>query len=134
MAKKKKTENVANTNVDLPEVVTSDFVRVGDEPNEVTGVITTNASEDNVMYLNPLPYNTIDNLLMTELMAYEEGCKMICTHYDREMKLNELEKRNYTHEQIKYNREQYSKFVNIHRKIREVIENKIENLASHENW
>jgi hypothetical protein len=50
------------------------------------------------------------------------------------MKLNELERRNYTKEQINYNREKYVKYVNIHNKLREVIENKIEILGNNENW
>lgn len=78
--------------------------------------------------------NDIDNLTIVELVSYEEACRMLCTHYDREMKLNELEKRNYTIEQIKHNREEYAKFVTIHRRLREIIENKVNKLTEYANW
>ena len=117
MAKKKKVDN--------PEVILEKV------QEENSSCIMTEVTSD-MCETEKVPF--IDLLDMKELIAYEEGCKMICTHYDREMKLNELEKRNYTYELIKYNREQYSKFVNIHRKICEAIENKIEKLATHENW
>ena len=133
MAKKKKTEDVANANVYSPEVATTGFVRMADEVAEVTGTITTSASADIDICLKST-YDTCDFLTMTELIAYDEACRMICGHYDREMKLNELECRNYTKEQIVYNREQYNKFVNIHNKLRGKIENKLEKLAENENW
>ena len=134
MAKKKKTENVLNANNEIPEVTTSGFVRLADETPELTGTITTSASSDIDICLTSTTYNTLDYSSMTELMAYDEACRMICGHYDREMKLNELERRNYTKEQINFNRGQYNKFVNIHNHLRSTIENKLEKLAENENW
>lgn len=132
MAKKKKVdnpeinvknENEITENVNYVQVIDDTTPDVGISSYASTGVIYT--SEDT---------SYLDVIDMKELMAYDEACRMICGHYDREMKLNELERRNYTKEQINYNREKYNKFVNIHNRLREAIENKLEKLAENENW
>lgn len=84
---------------------------------------------------NPYPTKPdINDLSMMDLLHYYEACKILCTHYDREMKINELEKRNYTPEQIRQNREKYTHYVSLHTKIREHIENKLNKLLEYENW
>ena len=132
MAKKKKVdnpeinvknENEVTENVNYVQVIDDTAPDYGTSSYASTGVIYT--SEDT---------SYLDVIDMKELMAYDEACRMICGHYDREMKLNELERRNYTKEQINYNREKYNKFVNIHNRLREAIENKLEKLAENENW
>ena len=69
-----------------------------------------------------------------DLNAYEEACKNICIVYEREIKLNEMEPRNYTPEDITYNRRNFQKFTTIHRRLREIIENKLEKLTEYEGW
>lgn len=76
----------------------------------------------------------INNLDITELIYYYEACKIICIQYEKEINLNELEKRNYGQDIIKFNREQYQKFNSIHRRLREIIENKVEKLTEYEGW
>ena len=83
------------------------------------------------------PYSTkpdVNNLNISELIYYYEACKIICIQYEKEINLNELEKRNYTSDVIKYNREQYQKFTAIHRRLREIIENKVNKLTEYEGW
>lgn len=142
MAKKKKVDNPEiNVKNEVSENV--NYVQVIDETGSNVGSVSYATTE---AIFNTESYSTtgtiyssvdasyLDVIDMKELMAYDEACRMICGHYDREMKLNELESRNYTKEQIVYNREQYVKFVNIHNKLRETIENKLEKLAKNENW
>lgn len=100
--------------------------------NEINDTVNFTQNTNEILTEEQIPY--VYTLDMKELVAYDEACRMICSHYDREMKLNELERRNYTKEQINYNREKYVKYVNIHNKLREVIENKIEILGNNENW
>lgn len=84
---------------------------------------------------NPYPTKPdVNNLSISELIYYYEACKIICIQYEKEINLNELEKRNYSQDVIKYNRGQYQKFTSIHRRLREIIENKVEKLTEYENW
>lgn len=132
MAKKKKVDN-PEINVKNENEVTENvnYVQVIDDTTPDVGISSYASTE--VIYTS-VDTSYLDVIDMKELMAYDEACRMICGHYDREMKLNELERRNYTKEQINYNREKYNKFVNIHNRLREAIENKLEKLAENENW
>ena len=142
MAKKKKIDNPELEN--KTEVIENvNYVQVVDETGSNVGSVsyaTTEAIYSTESYsttgtiYSSVDASYLDVIDMKELMAYDEACRMICGHYDREMKLNELERKNYTKEQINHNREKYSKFVNIHNRLREEIENKIEKLAENENW
>lgn len=76
----------------------------------------------------------IHQMDIKDLNAYEEACKNICIVYEREIKLNEMEPRNYTPEDITYNRRNFQKFTTIHRRLREIIENKLEKLTEYEGW
>ena len=132
MAKKKKVDN-PEINVKNENEVTENvnYVQVIDDTAPDYG--TSSYASTGVIYTT-VDTSYLDVIDMKELMAYDEACRMICGHYDREMKLNELERRNYTKEQINYNREKYNKFVNIHNRLREAIENKLEKLTENENW
>ena len=132
MAKKKKIDNPELENKTETEVIENvNYVQVVDETGSNVGSVSYATTE--AIY-SSVDASYLDVIDMKELMAYDEACRMICGHYDREMKLNELERKNYTKEQINHNREKYSKFVNIHNRLREEIENKIEKLAENENW
>lgn len=130
MAKKKKVDN-PEINVKNEVTENVNYVQVIDDAAPDYG--TSSYASTGVIYTT-VDTSYLDVIDMKELMAYDEACRMICGHYDREMKLNELERRNYTKEQINYNREKYNKFVNIHNRLREAIENKLEKLAENENW
>lgn len=129
MAKKKKIEEVAT--IEVTPIDENSVVRSGYSETVVTSVSTTD--DMGVLCCNCYKPR-VEDINIKELVAYEEACRMICTHYDREMKLNELEKRNYTPDQIRNNREKYNKYVSIHTKVRELIENKINKLTEYENW
>ena len=125
MAKSKKTKEKNTENIQ--------------EPLEQTALLNdeTVASLFNEDKLCENPYSTksdVNNLSISELIYYYEACKIICIQYEKEINLNELEKRNYSQDVIKYNREQYQKFTSIHRRLREIIENKVEKLTEYENW
>lgn len=125
MAKSKKTKENNTENIQ--------------EPLEHTALLNdeTVASLFNEDKLCENPYPTkpdINNLNISELIYYYEACKIICIQYEKEINLNELEKRNYTSDVIKYNREQYQKFTAIHRRLREIIENKVNKLTEYEGW
>ena len=76
----------------------------------------------------------IKDLSMTDLVAYETACRYICTHYDQELKLNEVETWNYTKDEMMEVRKKYDNFTAMHRRIREIIENKINELNGYEGW
>lgn len=125
MAKSKKTKENSTENIQEPLEHTA---LLNDE------TVETLFNEDKLCE-NPYPTEPdINNLNISELIYYYEACKIVCIQYEKEINLNELEKRNYTQDVIKYNREQYQKFTSIHRRLREIIENKVEKLTEYENW
>ena len=126
MAKKK----VKNMDTELSAVI-SDEINAVD--NKITEVDTKCIEDDMCVGYNS-SYNGIEHLSIFELINYYEACKIICIQYEKEINLNELEKRNYTPDVIKYNREKYQKFTSIHRRLREIIEHKVEKLTEYEGW
>lgn len=79
--------------------------------------------------------NQIDEnkISIVDLIAYEQACKLLCSQYEKEIKLNELESKNYSMETIKHNREKYQLYMTIYRKICQALENKVENITTNEN-
>ena len=125
MAKSKKTKENSTENIQEPLEHTALL-------NDETVVSLFNEDK---LCVNPYPTKPdINNLNISELIYYYEACKIVCIQYEKEINLNELEKRNYTQDVIKYNREQYQKFTSIHRRLREIIENKVKKLTEYENW
>ena len=125
MAKSKKTKENNTENIQEPLEHTA---LLNDE------TVTSLFNEDKLCG-NPYPTKPdVNNLNISELIYYYEACKIICIQYEKEINLNELEKRNYTSDVIKYNREQYQKFTAIHRRLREIIENKVNKLTEYEGW
>ena len=125
MAKSKKTKENNTENIHLPLEHTS---IIEDE------TVATLFNEDKLCE-NPYTVKPdVNNLSISELIYYYEACKIICIQYEKEINLNELEKRNYGQDIIKFNREQYQKFTSIHRRLREIIENKVEKLTEYEGW
>ena len=105
MAKSKKTKETNIENIQEPLERTT---LLNDE------TVATLFNEDK---LCENPYSSkpdVNNLNISELIYYYEACKIICIQYEKEINLNELEKRNYTQDVIKHNREQYQKFTSIH--------------------
>lgn len=127
MAKSKKTKE--NNNENAQEVL-----------NDNQGVLETTALEDATIasLFNENKINNdsgnIDKLNISEIINYYEACRIICTQYEKEINLNEIEKRNYSTETIKYNRERFQRFSQIHKRLREIIENKLESLTEYEGW
>lgn len=125
MAKSKKTKE--NNTENIQEALEHTSI-IEDE------TVATLFNEDKLCE-NPYPTKPdVNNLSISELIYYYEACKIICIQYEKEINLNELEKRNYSQDVIKHNREQYQKFTSIHRRLREIIENKVEKLTEYENW
>ena len=125
MAKSKKTKETNIENIQEPLERTT---LLNDE------TVATLFNEDK---LCENPYSSkpdVNNLNISELIYYYEACKIICIQYEKEINLNELEKRNYTPDVIKHNREKYQKFTNIHRRLREIIEDKVAKLTEYEGW
>ena len=127
MAKSKKTKE--NNNENAQEVL-----------NDNQGVLETTALEDATIasLFNENKINNdsgnIDKLNISEIINYYEACRIICTQYEKEINLNEIEKSNYSTETIKYNRERFQRFSQIHKRLREIIENKLESLTEYEGW
>ena len=127
MAKSKKTKE--NNNENMQEVL-----------NDNQDVLETTALEDATIasLFNENKINNdsgnIDKLNISEIINYYEACRIICTQYEKEINLNEIEKRNYSTETIKYNRERFQRFSQIHKRLREIIENKLESLTGYEGW
>lgn len=128
---------MAKTTKKTKEVVVNDKQEVKDDTiyTAKTEVIDDETVKE-LLCTNPYPTNpdNINRLTIFDLLNYYEACKVICIHYEKEINLNELEKRNYSSEIIKHNREKFITFSSIHRRLRELIENKLEKITEYEGW